>query len=62
MTMHNVRVVDSVALSVNTTDVSYIISVSDWGFFLDCSILLFMIFLTLLSYNLYTVKVTALGV
>ena len=60
--MHNVRVVDSVALSVNTTDVSYIISVSDWGFFLDCSILLFMIFLTLLSYNLYTVKVTALGV
>ena len=62
MTMHNVRVVDSVALSVNTTDISYIISVSDWGFFLDCSILLFMIFLTLLSYNLYTVKVTALGV
>ena len=60
--MHNVRVVDSVALSVNTTDISYIISVSDWGFFLDCSILLFMIFLTLLSYNLYTVKVTALGV
>ena len=53
--MHNVGVVDSVALSVNTTDVSYIISVSDQGFFLDCSILLFMIFLTLLSYNLYTI-------
>ena len=53
--MHSVRVVDSVALSVNTTDVSYIISVSDRGFFLDCSILLFMIFLTLLSYNLYTI-------